>query len=1023
MPAPPPQKIIPVRLSSGREIEFKLPREWERLGEDELGIKMRDALVEGGFEKAPLSSTDFMKGSAEVGANFLTYFPAMAASAVWGAATAGSSSKPEPPYWVEDKEFTPGDASDFIRGFTQSTNKLADLGLYYQPKTEAGKFLMGKIENFFHALQFGDSAGDAAFNITGSPAIAAASKAVGDAWMLFLPGVINRLPGMKKALDKRLDNIAADHAKQHGVDKIREVQVPLRVDPSVNWTARNAAPVSYTVDFLDVLADAGAVLHPGRKPGKDPKTGLRLVDELATLIENGGYDQITALALMKRKYNMSNKDAAALFKSTYSEYGRGLGKLGQIAKKLKESDPELYAFVQQLKKETDKMEPPGLGEVLMDVHQKGTSTLRMVVTSTPVTAIRNMTVSSAAMGIDAMSRAATAVIAGSTKGVAQRSWKPMAQEMGALVNSWKGYMFLSRKNKDRMRELLSDHHDWYFDFVFKGERLLNEQKARGTPASTLQTLLRKYTPHNRLAEVTGGFYNPGGIISTIHLFNSLQERLVIQTAMEVSMRQNLGIRGLKFETVKKVPDEVYKIAWEDALTQAFSRRPKTRAGKEFINAFGKIPVIGQTFLFPKFNFVNALPYVANRGPWTPLGLLSPKKRQELLKDPRKMAQMGVDTAIGTAIFSTALAMAYNMDKGQNWKEEKLYIGEGAENDSFVKDAMNWVITNGGKLFDASKNEIGIDKLNLESLPPGTYYFDATPFAPMSYYKGLAMALIAPEELSPADYLEIATGLARLRGTGVGLFSEAFSNENTNYVAELSKITMGNVMGGFAMPGRVARDLMAGWFPEEAVYRDMRQKPLLAPFFNNMPFLNKELAPKFSPLHNGPRINQWQRLRQFSGLTLKQKTNIELAVERLDLDFGILSPKTGVPVFDNTINMYHGELLSKMNADEYIGSAAFQKMPIVQQRQTLRQLMTNTRIGALGMLSAYNNKLYQEVIYADKLSPIYYEMYRDVYGEDLKEVVKRNMRLGLSTNPLGPQYPQPQGRRVTPNPAETVIFGP
>lgn len=996
-------KSVRVQLPDNSWVDVQgLPSDWTR--ED-----VRKNLVHTGNLRPPLATTDFMLGGAEIALNFASFFPTMAASGVFGAMYSGYKT----------------DIFEYGKGFQTSVDALTEMGLYWQPRSDSGKFMMGKFEDFLHFFQKGDRFGEFFYDKqfddkqefarnSGLNSVATLAKTVGDGWPLIIPFL-----GMKGPLGQASTKIAEKNISAMGaairdaertsgitVGKVPEKGVPLKEGALPEVTGEVIVPTvvgrpltrtlqtpgfhpdKFTVEMIDLITEASKVIAKEKRlPEGHPLADARIFRQLGQLIRDGELNGVRAIEFMRKKYNLSLEETAAVFEYTASFSGQVLNRMRQLRDVIRKetNDPIVATAFERFLRNTEKegvtlnFEEAVLENVLRK-HGKLTNTWKMFLTSSPTTTVRNVLTSTAYLGIDGVERliASTAMAAG--RSIKQRELKPFMEEFGALANSTKAFAKLPFAKREKLQEILLNSNTIYQDLLYKGRDIAKQPADATTFLGRAKQRVKDTIvyPSSRMSEVYGDMYIPR-TSGFVHILNSTAERSILEVSFEMQLRHDLALMGKNFDTLSakeaaKLPNVVLERAWDHATTITFSRTPKAEWLQKVIRGIGATPLVAQTIPFPRFWLGNAVPFVMRHGPWQGLRLLSRQQRKYLLENPREMAKMAAEMTVGSYLMAEGFSSAWNSPPGQKWNEERVTINPDDPTDtSFLKRMV----------------EKG---MSITGVGPGEYDIDSTPFSPLAYYKGLAIMFIAPESLSPADAAAILSGLNRVQGTGLGLLDIFRQKGQTkaDVAFDLFKRTIGNFAGGFAMPTRVIKDVMSGWEPEEAIYRDLRQNPVLGPFFNNVPWLSRELPPKFSPLYEGKRVNRWQRYKQITGLTIKEKNEIEREVERLGLPYRSVFASTGNSVYDNTINKYMGEVFKDVYLEHVVRNPQYKKLsPKAQTLVWQLGILPEVRKQSHLKMASIQPKLFAQYYIEDRVPQNIKDLLKDV-GVDFDEALMKKM---------------------------------
>jgi hypothetical protein len=164
----------------------------------------------------------------------------------------------------------------------------------------------------------------------------------------------------------------------------------------------------------------------------------------------------------------------------------------------------------------------------------------------------------------------------------------------------------------------------------------------------------------------------GGKISNfVNALNKTQEHFFRKIGFEAKLRSLLKRRGLDFNTVspKEIPLDDISESVNYALEMSFAAAPKSKAGATILNAYNSLP--GMTLInpFPRFNWFNAIPFIAEHSPYGLLKAVSPKVLYQLAKgDSAAFAKHASRGVIGTMMLDYALRVRSSKHAGTRWYE-------------------------------------------------------------------------------------------------------------------------------------------------------------------------------------------------------------------------------------------------------------------------------------------------------------------------------------------------------------------
>lgn len=368
----------------------------------------------------------------------------------------------------------------------------------------------------------------------------------------------------------------------------------------------------------------------------------------------------------------------------------------------------------------------------------------------------------------------------------------------------------------------------------------------------------------------------------VNTLNRTQEYYFRKLAFEAKLRTNLQRLGLNFETIdpRKIPVKTIEDATEYALEMTFASSGKGHAIKEFVKAWRQI---GATVIqpFPRFAYANALPFILEHSPLGYLKAMSPSVLKALGSGhPEQFARAASRATIGTILFESAWQIRQSKYAGERWYQWK--IGE-------------------DKRTGTAKN------------------VDLRPYAPLSTYFFLAELFLHPERITGQDIASAIIGLNRISGSGLAIVDLLRTRKKETAFKTASRIA-GEYMGGFSVPARTTKDILAELVPEEAIYRERRGSApyqLVTPFAQNFPIISQLLPEARSPLKRGKlKSEKWlsigalklgPSIRQLTGVSGSFTPFIQREINKLGIDYSRIYPRTGVPEADRVLSSYMAPL--------------------------------------------------------------------------------------------------------------------
>jgi hypothetical protein len=168
---------------------------------------------------------------------------------------------------------------------------------------------------------------------------------------------------------------------------------------------------------------------------------------------------------------------------------------------------------------------------------------------------------------------------------------------------------------------------------------------------------------------------------------------------------------------------------------------------------------------------------------------------------------------------------------------------------------------------------------------------------------------------PMDYAKAVVGLNRVSGTGLVLI-DALRSGTEKLSGETLMKSLAQYVASPTVPLRTVKDIEQSITGKDFA-RDIKSDrfwiDILNPTVSNMPFLDKFLAERASPLKVGRQryesVNFFGHkipagiARQVFGVTIRNKNVIEQEVDRLGLKYSTFMPDTGLKEGDRYASMY------------------------------------------------------------------------------------------------------------------------
>jgi hypothetical protein len=361
----------------------------------------------------------------------------------------------------------------------------------------------------------------------------------------------------------------------------------------------------------------------------------------------------------------------------------------------------------------------------------------------------------------------------------------------------------------------------------------------------------------------------GKIAKVLNTLNRTQEFFFRRIAFEAKARQLLKQRGLNFNTIdpKHIPNNLLEESVNYALEMTFAASPKSKSVQKFVNAWTNSPLV-LVNPFPRFNFANAIPFMFEHSPLGYLNAVRPSTIKALASgDVRQFAKAASRATTGSLALNAAMNLRQSEHAGERWYEIKA----------------------------------------------GDKYIDTRPYAPISTYLFLAEAFTHPERIKPSDWLKMTVGLNRVAGTGL-VATDWLRAKTGESLKRQAMNFFGQHLAGYTTPSRSISDFYGALDPEESVYRDYRESPLIGPTLLNLPRLSQYVPEKPSPVKSG-RIRKGENVkigkatipagvfRQLTGFSTRTKTLVEKEIDKRGVEWGSIVPKTGIPEADRKMSRY------------------------------------------------------------------------------------------------------------------------
>ena len=421
--------------------------------------------------------------------------------------------------------------------------------------------------------------------------------------------------------------------------------------------------------------------------------------------------------------------------------------------------------------------------------------------------------------------------------------------------------------------------------------------------------------------------NPAGEVSLgskyaklINTFNTLQESFFRRALFDAHLRNGLKRTGMDIQaslaSPKSIPTGLVRQATSAALEGTFVSTPgKDTLGQAIVTAYRAIPPLTTINPFPRF-LTNSYKFLIDFNPTGYLRLMGRDVEGKLLAgNPQIRNQILSRASLGTSMLAMGAGFRRSTYAGDKWYEIKV----------------------GGKVYDARP-----------FAPFSTYLFLGQVMNTMSDVgaekirtgSDLADIFSRKFNMTTQDIVQGLLSINRIAGTGlvaIDLIREGSFNRKLDLVRDMAA----QYISGFTVPFRTLKDIIAGgvvpgiskdFAEEEAKYRDTK-KNLIAPAFANVPGLSGLLPEAKSPLRPETPRAETPLLRQFTGVSSRDKNILEKEIDKLGIEFKRIAPRTGNVELDRKIAGSMGQILLGP-ASRIISSPGYQALDENRKRLTL-----------------------------------------------------------------------------------------
>jgi hypothetical protein len=422
----------------------------------------------------------------------------------------------------------------------------------------------------------------------------------------------------------------------------------------------------------------------------------------------------------------------------------------------------------------------------------------------------------------------------------------------------------------------------------------------------------------------------GKVSKAVNVFNVYQERAFRKYAFQAKLEKLAKESGQTLGDMnpERIPKEWLETATNHALDMTFASSGGKMA-KEVVKFYDKFPILYTVSNpFPRFTFANALPFLIEHSPYGLAKALSPRAIDDLAQGNSKaFAKAASRGLIGTALLGQAMELREKVG-GERWYEL------------------------------AIPNEDGT-----------TTNIDARPYAPMTQYLFMAQLIEdmrnpdKPSTLNAGDWTEVLLGMNRVGGTGF-IIADLLRGKSAERSKEILTKFAADWAGAFSTPLAQIRDITQAVTGDSRL-RDPRGDTLgetiVGTTIKNLPIAEQLLPVRRSPLAEGA-IEQESMLgipggvaKQVTGLNVKKKNVVQREVDRLDVNYSIWNPRTGIKEMDRRqtaimgeISTYGGDSIPIPLAD-LIMSDQYQSMSDAKKKVLLEETLKAVKAEALERL--------------------------------------------------------------------------
>jgi len=454
----------------------------------------------------------------------------------------------------------------------------------------------------------------------------------------------------------------------------------------------------------------------------------------------------------------------------------------------------------------------------------------------------------------------------------------------------------------------------------------------------------------------------GKFVKLIQTYNRTQEMFVRGLKFDASVKEEMVRRGLKYDPAQPsaVPLDIIEKGVDDALRITMAAKPEqgTAPGalaSRVLKTYDLFPVLSLIQPFPRFQYANTFRFIWEHSPIGPLDLMTKGKlaqevtasgkptlaalaAQKELANPKTGPLAYAKAATGIGMFTAALAYRSSENAPSKWYEVNapefvpVVGGKPVSAEAFAPFITYNLFAEG---FRAAVDKVGTQEMK--------EMFNTIKNPPVIEAKDLARAVI---------------GMNRIAGTGlvfVDLLQKEYGERGWKNVLDF----FGQYIGRVTVPLASYKNILAGVDEDEATLRDVTTAPVTGPIRRNVPILDKTLPSSASITRAEPRTMEHPVFGELSGLSAQTYTQLEKEVNRLNIPWYELGPRTGIPEADLQLKRYMGQQLDDKEVEAFLKSTAFQGFPDPLKERELRNFFSENRQIAMQRLELKYPDLYKK----------------------------------------------------------------